>query len=85
MHNKQHVQINNNILKLAVIILSIALITGISFIPVLQASVYAQQPPQPLQSQQLQQQQHFGIEQISDSAHSNHGEWQPASNHTVIA
>jgi len=55
LHNRQHLQINNNnISKLAVIILSIALITGISFIPVLQAGVYAQQP---LQSQQSQQQQ----------------------------
>ena len=44
MHNKQHLQINNNtISKLAVVVLSIILITGIFFIPVLQAGVYAQQ------------------------------------------
>jgi hypothetical protein len=54
LHNKQHLQINNTISKLAVTVLSIALITGISFIPVLQAGVYAQK--QPLQSQQQQQQ-----------------------------
>jgi uncharacterized protein HemX len=53
LHNKQHHQINNTISKLAVIVLSIALIRGISFIPVLQAGVYAQK--QPLQSQQQQQ------------------------------
>jgi hypothetical protein len=67
MHNKQHLQINNKISKLAVIVLSIALITGISFIPVLQAGVYAQQPqPQQLQQQgpQQQQQNRIGISQV---------------------
>jgi len=63
LHNRQHLQINNNnISKLAVIILSIALITRISFIPVFQARVYAQQP----QSQQApqQQQNRVGLSQI---------------------
>jgi hypothetical protein len=68
LHNKQHLQINNNkISKLAVIILSIALITGISFIPVLQAGVYAQQPLQSQQSQQQtpqQTQNRVGLSQI---------------------
>ena len=58
MHNKQHLQIkNNNLSKIAVVILSIALITGIFFVPLLQTGVYAQQLPQLQQSQQLQQQQ----------------------------
>ena len=76
MHNKQHLQINNNtISKLAVVVLSIILITGIFFIPVLQAGVYAQQLPtqaatittvttteQPLQQQQ--QQNRVGLSQV---------------------
>ena len=72
MHNKQHLQINNNtISKLAVVVLSIILITGIFFIPVLQAGVYAQQPTQQQQSQQLQrssrqqqQQNRVGLSQV---------------------
>jgi hypothetical protein len=62
LHNKQHLQINNNtISKLGVIVLSIILITGIFFIPVLQAGVYAQQqPPQ----QQQQQQNRVGLSQV---------------------
>jgi hypothetical protein len=49
----------NNISKLGVIVLSIILLTGISFIPVLQAGVYAQK----LQSQQ-QQQNRIGISEV---------------------
>jgi hypothetical protein len=81
LHNKQHLQIKNNnniISKLAVIILSITLITGISFIPVLQAGVYAQKQSQPLrllpqpqqqqqpaqQQQQQQQSNRVGLSQI---------------------
>lgn len=56
MHNKQHLSNNSNISKLAVVILSIALITGISFIPVLQTGVYAQRQPRPLQLLPQQQQ-----------------------------
>ena len=52
----------NIISKLGVIVLSIVLVTGISFIPVFQAGVYAQQP----QSQQApqQQQNRVGLSQI---------------------
>jgi hypothetical protein len=59
LHNKQHLKIknNNNISKLAIIILSIVLITGISFVPVLQTGVYAQRQPRPLQLLPQQQQQ----------------------------
>jgi hypothetical protein len=40
----------------------------------------------PVQQQDdIEQQQHFGIEQISNSEHNNYREWQPASSHTVIA
>jgi predicted PurR-regulated permease PerM len=76
LHNRQHLQINNNkVSKLAVIVLSIALITGISFVPVLQTGVYAQRQPQPLrlllqqqqpaqQQQQQQQPDRIGISQV---------------------
>jgi hypothetical protein len=47
MHNHQHKSIN--ISKLGVIVLSITLLTGISFIPVLQTGLHAQkQQQQPL-------------------------------------
>ena len=65
MHNQQrHIKLNH-ISKLGVIVLSIVLLTGISFIPVLQAGVYAQQTQ--LQSQQQapqQQQSRAGISQL---------------------
>jgi uncharacterized protein HemX len=73
LHNKQHLQINNKVSKLAVIVLSIALITGISFVPVLQTGVYAQRQPQTLrllpqqpaqQQQQQQQPDRIGISQV---------------------
>src|SRR5919112_1039662 len=53
----------NIISKLAVIVLSIVLLTGISFIPVLQAGVYAQQPQSKQQVPQ-QTQNRVGLSQI---------------------
>src|SRR5919112_1258408 len=53
---RQHLKLNS-ISKLGVIVLSIILLTGISFIPVLQAGVYAQQP-------QPQQKNRIGISQV---------------------
>jgi hypothetical protein len=53
MHNQQkqqHLKTNNIISKLAVIVLSIVLLTGISLVPVLQSEVYSQ-----VQQQQQQQ------------------------------
>ena len=52
----------NVVSKLGVILLSTILLTGISFIPVFQAGVYAQQP----QSQQApqQQQNRVGLSQV---------------------
>jgi len=41
-HNKQHPQINNITSKLAVIVLSVGLITGISLVPVIQPGAYGQ-------------------------------------------
>jgi hypothetical protein len=49
LNHQQHPN-SNTISKLAVIVLSIILLTGISFMSVFQARVYAQQQPQ--QSQQ---------------------------------
>jgi hypothetical protein len=64
MDNQQHLQLNN-IAKLGVIVLCFALLTGISFIPVLQASVYAQQQQQQSQQQPPQQQQkRIGLSQV---------------------
>ena len=54
----------NIISKLGVIVLSIVLLTGISFIPVLQVGVYAQQPQQLQQQQAPQQQNRVGISQV---------------------
>ena len=47
----------NNLSKLGVIVLSIILLTGISFIPVLQVGVYGQQKLQSQSQQQAPQQQ----------------------------
>ena len=55
MHNQQpqhHLKTNNIISKLAVIVLSIVLLTGISLVPALQIEVSGQ-----VQQQQQQQQQ----------------------------
>ena len=57
----QHLQ-PNIISKLRVIVLSIILLTGISFIPVFQLGVYAQQPQS--QQQSPQQQNRVGLSQI---------------------
>src|SRR5919112_1948644 len=59
MHNQkqqQHLKTNNIIPKLAVIVLSIVLLTGISLVPTLQSGVYSQVQQQQQQQQQLQQQ-----------------------------
>jgi hypothetical protein len=63
MRNQQHIK-PYNISKLGVIILSIVLITGISFIPILQAGVYAQQQPQQSQQVPQQQQNRIGLSQV---------------------
>ncbi len=60
-NQQQHLQ-PNIISKLGVIVLSIILLTGISFIPVFQAGVYAQQPQS--QQQSPQQQNRVGLSQI---------------------
>src|ERR687890_109276 len=57
MQNQQRNIESKNISKLSVIVLSIILLTGISFIPVLQAGVYAQ-------SQPSQQKNRIGISQV---------------------
>jgi hypothetical protein len=52
MRNRQHLK-PNHLSKLGVIVLSIVLLTGISFIPILQAGVYAQQPQSPQQNSRI--------------------------------
>jgi hypothetical protein len=62
MHKEdpQHLKSNNIISKLAVIVLSIVLLTGISFVPALQIGVHGQVQPQ----QQPQQQKQIGLSQV---------------------
>jgi hypothetical protein len=59
-HQQQHFKLNNIISKLAVIVLSIVLLTGISLVPALQVEVYGQV------QQQLQpkQQNQVGLNQV---------------------
>src|SRR5919107_937186 len=66
MHNQQqHLKTNNIISKLAVIVLSIALLTGISLVPALQIEVNGQvQQGQQQQQQQPQQQKQVGLSQV---------------------
>ena len=57
-HRQQHLKSNNNtISKLAVIVLSIVLLTGISLVPALQIGVNGQVQQQQQQQQQQPQQQ----------------------------
>jgi hypothetical protein len=57
---QQHLKSNNNIIsKLAVIVLSIVLLTGISLVPALQIGANGQ-----VQQQALQQQNQVGISQV---------------------
>jgi hypothetical protein len=62
MHNhpqKLHLKSNKIISKLAVITLSIVLLTGISLVPALQIGVHGQ-----VQQQQPQQQKQVGLSQV---------------------
>jgi hypothetical protein len=59
-HRQQHLQSNNNsISKIAVIVLSIVLLTGTSLVPVLQGVAYGQS-----QQQTPQQQKQVGLSQV---------------------
>src|SRR5829696_4759167 len=64
MHKEQqqHLKSNNIISKLAVIALSIVLLTGISLVPALQIGVNGQVQQQ--QQQQPQQQKQVGLSQV---------------------
>jgi hypothetical protein len=67
MHKEQveHLKSNNIISKLAVIVLSIVLLTGISLVPALQIGVNGQvQQQQQQQQQQPQQQKQVGLSQV---------------------
>src|SRR5215204_5662646 len=63
---RQHLKSNNIISKLAVITLSIVLLTGISLVPALQIGVngQVQQQQQQQQQQQPQQQKQVGLSQV---------------------
>jgi hypothetical protein len=75
----------NIISKLGVIVLSIILLTGISFIPVFQVGIYAQQP---LQSQQQlpqqQQQNRVGLSQIIKQTAQQVSSANPGTNATNV-
>jgi hypothetical protein len=58
-HRQQHLKSNNIIPKLAVITLSIVLLTGISLVPALQIGVKGQ-----VQQQQSSQQNQVGLSQV---------------------
>jgi hypothetical protein len=58
-HRQQHLKSNNLISKLAIIVLSVVLLTGISLVPALQVEVYGQ-----VQQQQPQQQKQVGLSQV---------------------
>jgi len=64
MHNQQqrHLETNDIISKLAVIVLSIILLTGISLLPAIQFGVYGQVQQQ--QQQQPEQQNQVGLSQV---------------------
>ena len=64
MHNQQqrHLETNDIISKLAVIVLSIILLTGISLLPAIQFGVYGQVQQQ--QQQQPEQQNQIGLSQV---------------------
>jgi hypothetical protein len=87
MQNQQwHLKLNI-ISKLGVIVLSIVLLTGISFIPVLQAGVYAQQPqPQSQQPplQQPQQSNRVGLSQVIKQVAQQVATANPSNNATNV-
>src|SRR5829696_5588115 len=58
-HRQQHLKSNNLISKLAIIVLSVVLLTGISLVPALQVEVYGQ-----VQQQQPRQQKQVGLSQV---------------------
>lgn len=66
LHNQrqqQHLKINSNISKLAVVIvLSVVLVTGISLVPAIQVEVYGQVQQQ--QQQEPQQQNKVPLSQV---------------------
>src|SRR5919107_597457 len=64
LQRQQHLKSNNIISKLAVIVLSIVLLTGISLVPALQIGVNGQVQQQQQQQQQPQQQKQVGLSQV---------------------
>jgi Tfp pilus assembly protein PilV len=62
-HQQQHLKTNNIISKLAVVVLSIVLLTGISLVSALQITTNEQVQHQQQQQQQHQQQQHLAFGQ----------------------
>jgi hypothetical protein len=83
MHNHQRHLEPNTISKLGVIVLSIILLTGISFIPVFQVGIYAQQPSQS-QQQGVQQQNRVGLSQIIKQIAENVAIANPGTNATSV-
>jgi hypothetical protein len=77
---QQHLKSNNNIIsKLAVIVLSIVLLTGISLVPALQIGANGQ-----VQQQALQQQNQVGISQVIKQIAQQVANANPGTNATQV-
>jgi hypothetical protein len=88
MHSQkqqQHLKTNNIISKLAVIVLSIVLLTGISLVPALQIGVNAQvQQQQQQQQQQPQQQNQIALSQVIKQIAQQVANANPGTNATQV-
>jgi hypothetical protein len=87
MHNQkqqQHLKTNNIIIsKLAVIILSVVSLTGISLVPALQSEVYSQVQQQQ-QQQQPQQQKQIALSQVIKQIAQQVANANPGTNATQV-
>jgi hypothetical protein len=87
MHSQkqqQHLKTNNIISKLAVIVLSIVLLTGISLVPALQIGVNAQVQQQQQQQQQPQQQNQIALSQVIKQIAQQVANANPGTNATQV-
>jgi hypothetical protein len=82
MHDQkqqQHLKTNNFISKLAVIVLSIVLLTGISLVPTLHSGAYSQ-----VQQQQPQQQNQIALSQVIKEIAQQVANANPGTNATQV-
>ena len=78
-HRQHHLKTNNIISKLAVIVLSIVLLTGISLVPTLHSGVYSQ-----VQQQQPQQQNQIALSQVIKQIAQQVANANPGTNATQV-